>query len=306
MNTIAFRIVLGTLCLLTAAAVAQVSNPLAPHEQRQGFAGTFAGDGLTLELQGSHGHYTGHLRFDERTFPLAAQAVGNTLSGTFESGGSRFEFSATLEGHTLTFTSGGATYVLTQAAATPDEACNPLVPGSCSTPPPASGYGEYAGTVRVSFSGAPGVPSEQRRGVVVRVSQPYRDDVGGNESNPFNLEIYSSRVHPVQRTIGDIGLRSSFQVLPGTAMTQAWSFTSTGDTFAGNLSDDSAPFLEYCYVIGSRPSGMPCEGRIDVGTEISGRFTGNEVRIAISGTATSPMGICAPFRFTADITAARR
>ncbi len=56
MNTIAFGIVLGALCLLTTMAVGGGTNPLAPHEQRQGFACTFAGDGLTLELQGSHGH----------------------------------------------------------------------------------------------------------------------------------------------------------------------------------------------------------------------------------------------------------
>lgn len=77
MNTIAFGIVLGALCLLTTMAVGGGTNPLAPHEQRQGFACTFAGDGLTLELQGSHGHYTGHLRFDERTFPLAVIPSGH-------------------------------------------------------------------------------------------------------------------------------------------------------------------------------------------------------------------------------------
>ncbi len=306
MNTIAFRIVLGALCLLTAFAVGQGTNPMAPHEQRQAFAGTFAGDGLTLELQGDQGRYTGQLRFDERTFPLVAQAVGNTLSGTFESGGSRFEFSATLEGHTLTFTSGGATYVLTQTAGTPDQACNPLVPGSCSTGPAPSVYGEYVGTIRITFGGPTGAPVPMSKGVVVRVSQPYRDDAGSNETNPFNLDFFTTRAAAWERTIGDVGLRSMFQPIPGAAMTQAWSLTSTGDAFAGALTDDSA-LLGACYVMGSGYlPGLPCEAHIELGAQVSGRFTGAEVHVAISGNATSPMGLCGPFPFTADITAARR
>ena len=301
MNIFAFRILFGAICLLTAFAVGQGTNPLAPAEQRQGLAGTFAGDGLTLELQGNGDQYTGQLLFGDQAYPLVAQAVGNTLSGTFESGGSRFEFTATLEGHSLTFTTGGAAYVLR-----PDHACNPLVPGSCSTPAPASIYGEYVGTMRISFGVPMGAPVDVSKGVVVRVSQPYRDDSGSNETNPFNLEIYSTRAAAYQRTVGDIGLRSTFKALPGSAMTQAWSLTSTEDAFAGNLTDDSA-LWEACYVTGSGYlPGLPCVAEIDLGTEISGRFTGDEVRIAISGNATNHMGVCPPFTFTADITAARR
>lgn len=103
--------------------------------------GTFADDRLRVELKGGGGKYQGQMQLQGQTFPLSARSTdGRTLKGTFASGGNNFEFSATLEGATLTLSTGGATYRLrrhlaTHPAATP---ANPLAGGKSAAARPAS------------------------------------------------------------------------------------------------------------------------------------------------------------------------
>lgn len=84
-------------------------NPLAPSDP---LVGTFADAQLSVTLQGGAGEYSGEIIFGGQTFPAAAQGEGNTLMGTFTSGANQFDFTATLEGDTLTFVTGGTTYML--------------------------------------------------------------------------------------------------------------------------------------------------------------------------------------------------
>jgi hypothetical protein len=87
------------------------TNPLAP-AQTDPFVGVFGSDALTLELAPAPGGYGGQILFGQQRFPASATASGTNLSGTFQSGSDTFSFTATLAGTTLTFITGGQTYVL--------------------------------------------------------------------------------------------------------------------------------------------------------------------------------------------------
>ncbi|HEY2587611.1 MAG TPA: hypothetical protein VGI81_17830 [Tepidisphaeraceae bacterium] len=90
-------------------------NPLAPHGPPS-FAGAFKGDELSIDLTGGAGdRYTGTLTLKDKKFPVTAHAEDNRLMGTFQSGGSSFDFSATLDGDGLKLTSGGSDYTMRRA-----------------------------------------------------------------------------------------------------------------------------------------------------------------------------------------------
>jgi hypothetical protein len=88
---------------------ASVADPL---------AGSYAGQNISLILTGA-GSYTGELVFNGQTYPVQATANGQTLTGTFSNSGTNFDFTATLQGTTLTLQSGGSTFTLEKAAANP-------------------------------------------------------------------------------------------------------------------------------------------------------------------------------------------
>jgi hypothetical protein len=85
------------------------TNPLAGGDP---FVGTFNGTNMTLILQGSKNTYTGELQFNGTPYPVQATANGTNLTGTFTSGGSTFNFTATLQDKALTFVSDGNTFNL--------------------------------------------------------------------------------------------------------------------------------------------------------------------------------------------------
>jgi hypothetical protein len=78
------------------------------------FVGSFSGDNLTLTLQGANNTYTGELNFNGQPFPVQATANGTNLTGTFSSGDSKFNFTATLQDTALTLVSDGSTFNLTK------------------------------------------------------------------------------------------------------------------------------------------------------------------------------------------------
>lgn len=111
------------------------NNPLAPANQNANplaapdpWAGTFSDGNLILSLQGANGQYTGTLELSGQHYGLSARSDGANLVGQFESNGSMFDFSCSLQGDTVTLTSGGNNYILKRQGAS-----NPLGPGS-STP----------------------------------------------------------------------------------------------------------------------------------------------------------------------------
>lgn len=86
------------------------------------YSGTFKDGQLTVTLTASEGRYAGTIQMQGKTLPCAARETDGQLKGTFESGGNKFEFAATLQGDTLTLQSGGTGYTLKRQAA----AVNPL------------------------------------------------------------------------------------------------------------------------------------------------------------------------------------
>jgi hypothetical protein len=109
------------------------------------FARTFADAKMKLRLNGQGGRYQGQIQFQGQTFPVTAQSAdGRTLKGKFTSGGNSFEFSGTLHGSTLNFSTGGTTYQLQSQGGAPAATGNPLG-GSAGRPQPAAASGGSAG-----------------------------------------------------------------------------------------------------------------------------------------------------------------
>lgn len=105
-------------------------NPLAPHGPPP-FVGAYKGDDLSIDLTGGEGdRYTGTMTLKDKKFPVTAHAEGNRLLGTFQSGGTSFDFSATIEGDTLKLTSGGSDYTMRRAPG----ADNPLAKPGAKNP----------------------------------------------------------------------------------------------------------------------------------------------------------------------------
>jgi hypothetical protein len=88
------------------------TNPLAGGDGGESFVGTFSGNNMTLMLQGSNNAYTGELQFNGTPYPVQATANGANLTGTFTSGSSTFNFTATLQDKALTLVSDGSTFNL--------------------------------------------------------------------------------------------------------------------------------------------------------------------------------------------------
>ena len=107
-------------------------NPLDDAAPAAPFAGSFKGEKLSIDLTPATADaYTGTLRMGAKSFPAKAKADGTRLTGSFDSNGTAFDFTATLDGPTLTLTSGQTRYTLTKSApANPLDASpgNPLAP----------------------------------------------------------------------------------------------------------------------------------------------------------------------------------
>ena len=87
------------------------------------YAGKFSDGNLTIELSEHGGGYTGLITLGQQKFPATAHVDGDTLSGTFDSAGHTYPFTAILANDTLTLTTGGKAYSLKSPAAPPP---NPL------------------------------------------------------------------------------------------------------------------------------------------------------------------------------------
>jgi hypothetical protein len=96
--------ILASFLLLAATCRADVTPPP---------TGTFSGEGLTLSLAREGNAYTGTATLSGTTFNLKGTFdPAKGLRGTFTSGSDTFEWSATVSGKTLTFTTGGSDYKL--------------------------------------------------------------------------------------------------------------------------------------------------------------------------------------------------
>jgi len=110
-----YETVLASFERLAAPAGGAGGNPLTPTNpvaSADPFAGTFQGDALPLTLERAGAAYFGDLSFGDQVFAVSAEAQGMGLTGTFVSAGNPFAFTATLDGVTMTFVTGGASYTL--------------------------------------------------------------------------------------------------------------------------------------------------------------------------------------------------
>jgi hypothetical protein len=98
------------------------------------WASTFSNEKLTLQLQGGSSQYQGQIRFQDQSFPVTGQSTdGRTLHGKFTSGGNTFDLSATLDGATVTLSTGGTTYRLRRQGATRPAAAPAIPLGGATT-----------------------------------------------------------------------------------------------------------------------------------------------------------------------------
>ncbi len=97
------------------------ANPLA--SQTDVFAGDYVGQAFSLSLQTSVSGYSGFISMNAQNYPLEAQAVGTTLTGSFVANGQSFAFEASLSGATLSLLTDGQSYTLSKQ----EIAANPVV-----------------------------------------------------------------------------------------------------------------------------------------------------------------------------------
>ncbi len=89
----------------------------APAPSPARFAGTFKADRLTVHLDpAAAGGFAGTFAMAGQTFPATAHVDGDRLVGSFVSGGTAFDFAATLDGPTLHLTSGQNRFTLQRDA----------------------------------------------------------------------------------------------------------------------------------------------------------------------------------------------
>jgi hypothetical protein len=94
------------------------------------FAGKFSDGNLKLDLDESATGYIGTLTLRDQTFPASAHAAGQQLTGTFTAASAKFDFTGSLDGDTLTLSTGHAIYKLKRLSA-PE---NPLAGTPSATP----------------------------------------------------------------------------------------------------------------------------------------------------------------------------
>ena len=140
------RAIAVALTVAVVLALPFVSPPLAAGAPDP-FAGTFAGDELTITLQGNGQTYQGQATYQGQTFPVQAQVTGNRMSGVYVAQGQRFPFEAMVQGDQMQLASGGRLYTLVRSGATPGPV-GPLGRPPDARPPDASGAGSLAASTQ--------------------------------------------------------------------------------------------------------------------------------------------------------------
>jgi hypothetical protein len=101
----------------TTARIVNSPKPVEPvqdaRDARATFAGTYRNDQLSIELAGAAGGpFNGTITIGDQKMPLTASADAQGIRGTFESAGNAFQFTATLDGDTLRFSTDGIEHTL--------------------------------------------------------------------------------------------------------------------------------------------------------------------------------------------------
>jgi hypothetical protein len=154
------------LCAGTALAMAQ--HPLAKSDP---FAGTFQGDGVTLEMAAKGADYAGTLAFQGRSFPASMKAMGTVASGRFEVNDQGFSFTLTQDGDGFRLSSAGAEYRLARKA--------PAAP--VAQPAVAAQATQAAGGIVGSWRNATGWARFNADGTGMVDGTPGRYEIRGNQ-----------------------------------------------------------------------------------------------------------------------------
>jgi hypothetical protein len=102
---------------------ADPDNPLAPPPPSP-FIGKFKSDKLSIEFRLDNGNLAGAVTMGAKQYPLEAKADGNNMTGTFDSNGKSFDFTATLLGSQLNFETNGKVFPLKREEAAVAPAAN--------------------------------------------------------------------------------------------------------------------------------------------------------------------------------------
>jgi hypothetical protein len=142
--------------LLFSLALVLFARPLwAEDKPAAPYAGTFSTDRFKLELKSADGqNYVGTITMGDNRFPLTGRAQRDSLTGSFESQGNRFDFIARQTGEGLTFKTGNSDYTLKRQFANPLDAnqavANAAKPAGAASPTVAGGgLGGLAGATGV-------------------------------------------------------------------------------------------------------------------------------------------------------------
>ncbi len=95
-------------------------NPLAAAAGDR-FAGTWKNDRVAVEIHATADGYAGTIAMGDHKFPAVARADGDRLTGSFQSGNDKFDFTADLSGSALKLASGRSEFTLQK-----DAPANPL------------------------------------------------------------------------------------------------------------------------------------------------------------------------------------
>jgi hypothetical protein len=133
--------------MLSALGVLALILVPAPATAAEDYVGKYESEKLQVEIAKDSGEYVGRIHLGQQEFPLKAHENAAGLSGTFASQGDTYDFTASLQGDTLTLLTGGATYTLKR----PPHAINPLG-RSQPVNPLAGGTSEPAGGAPAGYS----------------------------------------------------------------------------------------------------------------------------------------------------------
>lgn len=124
-----FLITLSCLALL-----AWPGHPARAEAAAGSVTGSWCNADLQIEITSTASGVEGVIAFRGQKYPFAGTVAANQIAGAFRSGNETFEFSASLNGDSLNFTTGGKTYSLARDAVKPK--INPLGADAQARPNP--------------------------------------------------------------------------------------------------------------------------------------------------------------------------
>ena len=174
--------------LLVSFALLLVASPAAGEDKPAAaapYAGTFSTDRFKLELKSTDGrNYVGTIVMGDNKFPLTGRAQRDSLTGSFESQGARFDFSARQTAEGLTFRTGSSEYTLKRQTANPVDAIQSATPAP-ATP---AGAGPAVGGGLGGLAGATGIGPVTDSPKPTGAGDVKPTDVGGKDALAYRVQ----------------------------------------------------------------------------------------------------------------------